>query len=91
VSWDRGPTEIATDDGSAEALWDPAMAELEARLAEKPPVTVPAITLDGTQDPLKPGGTADHQRCSRAGMSIVSLNAGTTFHGRLQRNSPTLL
>jgi hypothetical protein len=59
---DRGPTEIATDDGSAEALWDPAMAELEARLAEKPPVTVPAITLDGTQDPLKPGGTADHAK-----------------------------
>lgn len=39
---------------------DPALAALEARLAEKPPITVPAITLDGTQDPLKPGGTADH-------------------------------
>jgi pimeloyl-ACP methyl ester carboxylesterase len=44
------------------AAGDPAMAELEARLAEKPPITVPAITLDGTQDPLKPGGTADHAK-----------------------------
>lgn len=39
---------------------DPALAHLEARLAEKPSIAVPAITLDGTQDPLKPGGTADH-------------------------------
>jgi len=38
----------------------PALAKLEARLAEKPPITVPAITIDGRQDPLKPGGTADH-------------------------------
>ena len=33
---------------------------LEDRLAERPPITVPAVTLDGTRDPLKPGGTADH-------------------------------
>ncbi|MDX7951456.1 alpha/beta hydrolase [Lichenihabitans sp. Uapishka_5] len=39
---------------------DPALAALEARLAGKPLITVPAITIDGTQDPLKPGGTADH-------------------------------
>lgn len=45
---------------------DPALAELEARLAEKPPITVPAITLDGTQDPLKPGGTADHATMFKA-------------------------
>jgi pimeloyl-ACP methyl ester carboxylesterase len=42
------------------AAGDPALADLETRLAEKPPITVPAITIDGTQDPLKPGGTADH-------------------------------
>ncbi|QGZ40400.1 pimeloyl-ACP methyl ester carboxylesterase [Pseudoduganella flava] len=46
------------DFGLAEG--DPALADLEARLAAKPPITVPAVTLDGTQDPLKPGGTADH-------------------------------
>jgi pimeloyl-ACP methyl ester carboxylesterase len=41
---------------------DPALAAWEARLAEKPPITVPAITIDGTQDPLKPGGTANHAK-----------------------------
>ncbi|WP_433799314.1 alpha/beta fold hydrolase [Actinomycetospora sp. CA-084318] len=39
---------------------DPAYGEREARLARRPPVTVPAVTLDGTDDTLKPGGTADH-------------------------------
>ena len=39
---------------------DPAWEELEARLLQRPPVTVPAVTLDCTEDPLKPGGTADH-------------------------------
>ncbi|MBB3660058.1 pimeloyl-ACP methyl ester carboxylesterase [Rhizobium sp. BK650] len=38
---------------------DPALQDLEQRLAERPPILVPAITFDGTQDPLKPGGTAD--------------------------------
>lgn len=42
------------------AAGDPALASLEDRLAEKPRIGVPAITLDGAQDPLKPGGTADH-------------------------------
>lgn len=42
------------------AAGDPVLADLEARLAQKPPITVPAVTIDGTQDPLKPGGTADH-------------------------------
>jgi pimeloyl-ACP methyl ester carboxylesterase len=42
------------------AAGDPALANLEARLAEKPPIIAPAITIDGKQDPLKPGGTADH-------------------------------
>jgi pimeloyl-ACP methyl ester carboxylesterase len=44
------------------ASGDPALASLEARLALKPKISVPAITLDGLQDPLKPGGTANHAR-----------------------------
>jgi len=41
---------------------DPKLDPLEARLAEMPKITVPTITLDGTSDPLKPGGTADHAK-----------------------------
>jgi pimeloyl-ACP methyl ester carboxylesterase len=37
---------------------DPAYAALEDRLADRPKITVPAVTLDGVRDPLKPGGTA---------------------------------
>lgn len=37
-----------------------AFQELEAQLAQKPRITVPTITIDGTNDPLKPGGTLDH-------------------------------
>ncbi|XVV08436.1 alpha/beta fold hydrolase [Actinoplanes sp. CA-131856] len=44
--------------GQAEG--DPAYDDLEARLATRPAITVPAVTLDGTTDTLKPGGTADH-------------------------------
>ncbi|MGO0790048.1 alpha/beta fold hydrolase [Herbaspirillum seropedicae] len=39
---------------------EPRLAELEAKLALKPKIVVPAVTLDGINDPLKPGGTADH-------------------------------
>jgi pimeloyl-ACP methyl ester carboxylesterase len=39
---------------------DPAMQALENILAQKPRIRLPAVTLDGTKDPLKPGGTADH-------------------------------
>ena len=42
------------------AAGDPAFASLEDRLAQKPKIGVPTITLDGAQDPLKPGGTANH-------------------------------
>jgi pimeloyl-ACP methyl ester carboxylesterase len=41
------------------AAGDPAYEELEQRLARRPPITVPAVTVDGTSDTLKPGGTAD--------------------------------
>ncbi len=43
--------------GSAEG--DPAYDALERRLAERPKITVPSVTLDGATDTLKPGGTAD--------------------------------
>ena len=40
---------------------DPALAEVERRLAAQPPITVPAITLDGDADGvMAPGGTARH-------------------------------
>ena len=38
---------------------DPGYATLEQRLAARPPIIVPAVTLDGALDPLKPGGTAE--------------------------------
>lgn len=47
------------------ASGDPALSVLEERLAGKPKIRVPAVTLDGASDPLKPGGTAD-----QAGMFI---------------------
>jgi pimeloyl-ACP methyl ester carboxylesterase len=42
------------------AAGDPALTSLEDRLAEKPLVKVPTVTIDGSDDPLKPGGTGDH-------------------------------
>jgi len=39
---------------------DPQLEPLEKRLRQKPKITVPAVTLDGAHDPLKPGGTAGH-------------------------------
>ncbi|WP_312862906.1 alpha/beta hydrolase [Rhizobium sp. P28RR-XV] len=39
-----------------------AFQDLEASLAQKPRITVPAITIDGTNDPLKPEGTSDHSK-----------------------------
>ncbi|KAH7014777.1 Alpha/Beta hydrolase protein [Ilyonectria destructans] len=41
---------------------DPVFQLLEDKLASKPLITVPSITLDGLQDPLKPGGTAAHSK-----------------------------
>lgn len=41
---------------------EPALQEFEARLAQKPRINVPTITIDGTNDPLKPGGTSDHAK-----------------------------
>ena len=40
---------------------DPAVQDIEARLAEQPDITVPAITLDGGDDGvMSVGGTASH-------------------------------
>jgi len=41
---------------------EPALQALETRLAQKPRIDVPTITIGGTNDPLKPGGTADHAK-----------------------------
>jgi pimeloyl-ACP methyl ester carboxylesterase len=39
---------------------DPSLEELERRLAAQPKITVPAVTLDGTDDGIRPAGTATH-------------------------------
>jgi pimeloyl-ACP methyl ester carboxylesterase len=39
---------------------DPMYELLEQQLSNLPPIVVPAMTLDGTSDTLKPGGTAHH-------------------------------
>jgi pimeloyl-ACP methyl ester carboxylesterase len=42
---------------------DPAYADIERRVAEKPAITVPGITVDGESDGvLAPGGTAFHAK-----------------------------
>ena len=41
---------------------DPALQPHEDLLAQQPAIRLPAVTLDGTRDPLKPGGTAHHSR-----------------------------
>jgi pimeloyl-ACP methyl ester carboxylesterase len=42
---------------------DPALEHLEQRLALGPPITVPAVTLDGEDDGVMPiGGTASHKK-----------------------------
>ncbi|RDW59094.1 hypothetical protein BP5796_12018 [Coleophoma crateriformis] len=58
------------------AKGDPELAELERRLAAKPKITVPCITLDGTQDPLKPGGTAGHAERFGARHERREINSG---------------
>jgi len=80
------------------AAGDPVYDELEKRLATKPEIRVPAVTIDGSQDPLKPGGTADHagqfaarheHRVANAGHNLpqeapdVFADAVLTVHGWL--------
>lgn len=49
---------------------------LEDRLAAKPKITVPAVTLDGARDPLKPGGTASHAGMFTGRHEHRTINAG---------------
>lgn len=38
---------------------DPALADIERRLAAQPPITVPSITFDGTDDGVRPPAAAE--------------------------------
>lgn len=53
-----------------------ALQPLENLLAQKPKVTVPAVTIDGANDPLKPGGTADHANMFVGKHEHIIINAG---------------
>lgn len=55
---------------------DPDLEDLEKRLAAKPKITVPCITLDGIQDPLKPGGSAGHAEMFAARHERREVNSG---------------
>jgi pimeloyl-ACP methyl ester carboxylesterase len=55
---------------------DPELDDLERRLAAKPKIGVPCITLDGTQDPLKPGGSAGHAEMFEARHERREVDAG---------------
>ncbi|QAY77358.1 alpha/beta fold hydrolase [Sphingosinicella sp. BN140058] len=55
---------------------DPALEPLEARLRTRPKIVVPAVTLDGAEDPLKPGGTADQANMFAASHEHRTIAAG---------------
>jgi pimeloyl-ACP methyl ester carboxylesterase len=55
---------------------DPALRPLEDRLTQKPTIKVPSVTLDGTADPLKPGGTAEHAHMFVGRHEHRAVNAG---------------
>ncbi|GAA4976358.1 alpha/beta fold hydrolase [Actinoplanes utahensis] len=59
-----------------QAAGDPAYDDLEVRLAARPKITVPAVTLDGATDTLKPNGTADHAPMFRAAHQHRLIDAG---------------
>ncbi|KAI1259622.1 putative hydrolase [Xylariaceae sp. FL1019] len=58
---------------------DPALEELEKRLASNPKITVPCITLDGSRDPLKPGGTAAHAEHFIGRHELRTIDVGHAF------------
>jgi hypothetical protein len=69
---------------------DPALQPLEDRLAQKPAIKVPAVTIDGAIDPLKPGGTAQSTpACSSRSTSIASSMPDIICRSRSPRPSPT--
>jgi pimeloyl-ACP methyl ester carboxylesterase len=55
---------------------DPAYQDQEDLLAQKPEIKVPAVTIDGKADPLKPGGTADHASLFVGLHEHLVINAG---------------
>ncbi|KAI0394450.1 putative hydrolase [Xylariaceae sp. FL0594] len=57
----------------------PDLEELEKKVAMKPKVTVPCITLDGTLDPLKPGGSAAHAQMFVARHERREVEVGHAF------------
>jgi pimeloyl-ACP methyl ester carboxylesterase len=62
-----------------EGVGDPSLQHLEERLALKPAISVPAITLDGTRDPLKPGGSASHDAMFVGGHERRVFDVGHAF------------
>jgi pimeloyl-ACP methyl ester carboxylesterase len=58
------------------AAGDPAYEKLEERLGRRPKITVPAVTLDGVSDTLKPGGTADQAGMFTARHEHLVIDAG---------------
>jgi len=55
---------------------DPQLQHLEDRLAQRPVIKLPAVTIDGLTDPLKPGGTADHAKMFVGRHEHIVVNAG---------------
>ncbi|KAK9776575.1 putative Alpha/Beta hydrolase protein [Seiridium cardinale] len=62
-----------------QAPGDPGLEGLEQRLAKKPKITVPCITLDGSQDPLKPGGSVSHAEMFAGRHERREMNVGHAF------------
>ncbi|KAK7046703.1 Alpha/Beta hydrolase protein [Favolaschia claudopus] len=58
---------------------DPALEPLEERLAQNLKITVPTVTLDGTLDPLKPGGSASHAEMFTGRHELRVENVGHAF------------
>jgi hypothetical protein len=73
--------------GNAEG--DPAYEELERRLAQRPAIAVPAVTLDGAGDTLKPGGTAHHAAVFTARHEHRVVDAGHNLPQEAPGASPT--
>lgn len=55
---------------------DPSLEHLEERLAGRPRITMPSVTLDGIGDTLKPGGTADQAKMFIGRHEHRRINAG---------------
>jgi len=67
------------------AAGEPTLQPLEDRLAQKPAISVPAVTLDGARDPLKSGGTADHAQMFKAAHEHRVIDAGHNLPQEMPR------